>query len=143
LDAILLNSTRIGHGTALNGRPRLTEIVKKRGIGVEVSPISSQVLHLGGVEDFRTHPAVPWLRRGFPIVIASDNPGMWKSTGLSHDWYVAFMAMGGERSDLRFLKKLALNSIKFSAMNGTEKNVARKRWNKQYSLFIDQVLATY
>ena len=42
-DAILLNTTRIGHGYALSKHPVLMKIVKERGIAVEVDPISNQV----------------------------------------------------------------------------------------------------
>ena len=71
--------------------------------------ITAQVLRL--VEDFRNHPASMLLRKDFPLVVASDGPGIWGSTGLSHDWYVMFMAIAGQRGDLRMLKQLAINSI--------------------------------
>ena len=48
----------------------------------------------------------------FPVVISSDDPTVWEALPLSHDFYVAFMAMSAETADLRFLKRLILNSFK-------------------------------
>lgn len=43
IDAILLNTTRIGHGFALIKHPWVLKAVKDREIPIEVNPISNQV----------------------------------------------------------------------------------------------------
>ena len=43
LDAVLLNTTRIGHGYALLKHPEVMRLIKERYIGIEVNPISNQV----------------------------------------------------------------------------------------------------
>ena len=43
IDAILLNSTRIGHGFAIAKHPVLRQLAKMKGIPVELCPISNQV----------------------------------------------------------------------------------------------------
>lgn len=48
VDAILLNSSRIGHGFALAKHPKLMEIGRNKRIAVELCPISNQVLKVFG-----------------------------------------------------------------------------------------------
>jgi adenosine deaminase CECR1 len=130
LDAILLDARRIGHGIALFKHPLLMQIVKERGMAIEVCPISNQVL--GYVADLRNHPAVLYINSGLPVVICPDDPGIWKCT-LSYDFYAAFMAWG---LDLKCLKQLAMNSLTYSAMDPTEKERALEFWRKKWAEFI-------
>jgi len=130
LDAILLDSRRIGHGLALFKHPLLMQIVKERGIAIEVCPISNQVL--GYVADLRNHPAVLYINNGLPVVICPDDPGIWKCS-FSYDFYAAFMAWG---LDLKCLKQLAMNSLLYSAMAPEEKERALRHWHEKWAKFI-------
>jgi adenosine deaminase CECR1 len=141
LDAVLLNTTRFGHGYALTAHPHLIEVAQTKGIAVESCAISNQVLNL--VRDFRNHPSTALIRKGFPLVVASDGPGIWGSSPLSHDWYISFMAIGGQHADLRYLKQLAINSIQYSAMDDAEKADAMIRWNVRWTKFLDDVITKY
>nr|KAG5693872.1 hypothetical protein BaRGS_009928 [Batillaria attramentaria] len=109
VDALLLNSTRIGHGYALYKHPHLMNMVKDRNIAVEVNPLSHQVLKL--IDDLRNHPATFLIADNFPLVISSDDPASWEAAPLTDDFYVTFMALTGEEAGLATLKQLAKNSL--------------------------------
>ncbi|KAK2584714.1 hypothetical protein KPH14_007047 [Odynerus spinipes] len=140
IDAVLLGAKRIGHGYAVTKHPLVMEIIKQRGIAVEVNPISNQVLSL--VKDLRNHPAAGLFAEDFPVVVSNDDPGLWDSRALSYDFYQAFMGIMSQNSDLRALKQLALNSIIYSNMEKEMKEKAVKIWQKKWLDFIHQLVSS-
>ncbi|KAK3611888.1 hypothetical protein CHS0354_021323 [Potamilus streckersoni] len=141
IDAILLNTTRIGHGYALPKHSEAMKMVKKQQIAVEVNPISNQVLKL--VDDLRNHPAAILFEQGFPVVISADDPAVWGAKGLSYDFYEAFMGLAGKDADLKLLKQLAMNSLMYSAMSTKEKVQALDLWSTKWQTFINSTLEEY
>ncbi|KAL4225421.1 cat eye syndrome chromosome region [Mactra antiquata] len=139
-DAVLLNTTRIGHGYAIPKHPEVMKIVKQKNIAIEVNPISNQVLKL--VSDILNHPATVLLSNGSPVVISSDDPAVWGATGLSYDFYAAFMAMTGKEDGLKVLKQLSMNSLLYSALSPTEKTSALKSWETKWNDFISQMVSS-
>lgn len=97
-----------------------------------------QVLKL--VDDQRNHPATVFFSQNIPIVISSDDPSFWEATPLSHDFYAAFLGITTATSDLRTLKKLAKNSIKYSSLNATEKDIAYEKWQDKWDEFIQSLI---
>ncbi|XP_050458354.1 adenosine deaminase 2-like [Cataglyphis hispanica] len=140
-DALLLNPKRIGHGYALTKHPLLWNFVQLMGIAVEICPISNQVLSL--VENLQNHPATTLFALGSPVVISSDDPGLWGAKGLSYDFYEAFMGLMSANSDLRSLKQLAMNSLIYSSMNSQEKNDALIRWQRKWDAFINKLVQPF
>lgn len=141
IDAVLLNTTRIGHGYAIVKHPKVMEEVKKRDIAIEINPISNQVLML--VKDIRNHPASILLSQNFPVVISCDDPGYWGANFLDHDFYFAFMGLASAEDDLRFIKQLALNSLKYSVFTQEERNKAFEIFNQKWETFLTHVLEQY
>lgn len=136
IDAIVLGSRRIGHAFALTKHPLLIDEIVKRDIAIEVNVVSNAVLKL--VEDVRNHPLASFLAQDLPVVLSSDDPGVWEAEPLSHDFYVAFVGVASKHADLRMLKKLALNSLYYSTIKDKDK-IAHDfeiRWTK----FIDSVV---
>lgn len=137
IDAILLNSTRIAHGLGLHKHPEAIKLIKQRDIALEITPISTQVLMF--VNDLRNHPAAGLIAQGFSIVIGNDDPGAWGALGVSHDWYMIFMAMTNENVGLEFLKKVAMNSFVYSSMESSERSAALQLFENQWRQFVRQL----
>lgn len=65
---MLLGTKRIGHGYAVVKYPSILKLIKERRIGIEVNPISNQVLKL--VDDLRNHPSAILFTDDNPVVIS-------------------------------------------------------------------------
>lgn len=90
IDAVMLNTRRIGHGIDLFRFPMLELAVKKKQIALEVCPLSNQIL--GYVPDLRMHPASGYIKRNIPITLNTDDPQIFNYNGLTYDFWTAFMA---------------------------------------------------
>jgi len=130
-DAVLLNTTRIGHGFATPKYPYIQGVIKQRGIAIEVCPISNQLLKT--VEDIRIHPAREMLSNGLAVAISSDDPVIYGYSGLTYDFWEAYV---GWNLTLAGLKKLATNSIKYSALSTTTKAMQMKQFHSSWDQWI-------
>lgn len=135
VDAYLLKSNRIGHGTNLYRFPELANKFAEEQIPLEIAPVSNH--SLGYVKDWRDHPAIEYVRRGIPVVIGSDDPLLFGNNGLSYDFFIA--AVYWDMS-LAELKKFCVNSIKYSAVTDPEREEMMNRWAQRWDDFIDDVL---
>ena len=95
--------------------------MKDRDICVECCPLSNMVL--GYVKDLRQHPMAYLIRRGVQVSISSDDPGLFGYEGVTLDY---LYAMGAWQLDLRDLKQLSLNGIKYASITEEQKERLRK-----------------
>ncbi|XP_059048949.1 adenosine deaminase 2-like [Achroia grisella] len=140
IDAVLLGTKRIGHAFALIKHPTLLKSIKDNDIALEVNVISNVVLSL--IQDVRNHPLASYLAFGLPVVLSSDDPGAWDADPLSHDFYIAFSGVASRHADLRMLKQLAINSIKYSALDEKGKTKLFEIFNRRWKTFLKEIIAT-
>ena len=74
LDALLLDSPRLGHATALAARPLIVEKVLRSGAVVEACPVSNEIL---GLVPVAAHPAQALLNMGVKVVLGTDDPAIF------------------------------------------------------------------
>ncbi len=131
IDAYLLQAERIGHGINLYRYPGILEDLKNAGTCVEVCPISNQIL--GYVKDLRSHPATEYLKRGLPIVLASDDPAYEEHTELVDDFFAAIVCWD---LNLDEVKQLCMNSIQYSGLDDVQKKRLQESWEKEWDRFV-------
>lgn len=76
VDALLLDSRRIGHGFALARHPYVMEQMKKRGVCVELCPISNEILGL--TPRVNGHSMYNLLANNVHCTVSSDNPTLFR-----------------------------------------------------------------
>lgn len=136
-DAVLVNVKRIGHGVNLFFFPALEKEVKKRDICIEINPVSNQLL--GFVADLRMHPAHALVNHGIQVSVSSDDPSIFNYTGVSLDYWSIFLAW---EMDLKMMKKIVMNSLDYSLLEGEQKEKAKQVWQDKWALFIQYVNET-
>ncbi|XP_062540188.1 adenosine deaminase 2-like [Armigeres subalbatus] len=139
IDAVLLDTRRIGHGFSLYKHPVLRKMIKSGGIALEICPISNQVLRL--VDDLRNHPAVSYVSESIPIVISADDPGFWDSKGVSYDFYYALMAIAPSTTGIGFLKQIVWDSVRYSSLTSEERTEYSEILQPKWEQFLDDLIA--
>lgn len=128
-DALLLNTKRVGHGFQIFLFPNLVQEFIKRDICIEVCPLSNFVL--GYTYDLRNHPIRDLSHKGLQFSISSDDPGFFDYQGVTLDYAYATLAW---ELDLRDLKQLSLNGIRYASISQEKKDylfkeVFPKKWD--------------
>ena len=136
-EALELGALRIGHGVNMGLFPGLEDEVREAGVTMEVCPLSNQALRY--VPDLRRHPAKGWLRRGMRVVLGSDDPAIFGSTGLTDDLSVAYLSWG---IGLRTLKRMALRSITASSLPQDRKERQRTIFERRWRRWVTAVAAS-
>lgn len=87
----LLGANRIGHGVRSVENSDVVQLVRGRGVTLEVCPTSN--LQTAVVRGFSTHPLPDLLALGLRVTINTDDPSV-SDTTLTDEYMAAVMAMG-------------------------------------------------
>ena len=120
---------RLGHGFNLYRYPALEEEIRRRGICMEICPVSNAAL--GYCADFAEHPANAYRKSGIPLVICSDDPAYQADEPLTGD--LLAVTVGWDLS-LEEVRQLCLNSIEYSFLEPASKSRLVAQWEKAWSL---------
>lgn len=92
-------AARIGHAYKIADREDLIELVRDKGIHIEICPTSS--IETGGWKKtvWREHPGNGYWRRGLPLSLSSDDPAVF-NTSLAWQYRIAMKKMGWDMSDI-------------------------------------------
>ncbi|KAF7561568.1 hypothetical protein G7046_g2566 [Stylonectria norvegica] len=138
VDALLLNSKRIGHGFALAKHPYIMEHMKERGICLELCPISNEILGL--TPRVSGHAMYQLLANNVHCTVSSDNGTLFRSS-LSHDFYQVII--GKADMGLYGWKQLVLWSLEHACLDEREMAKILGEWERQWEQFVDWVISTY
>ena len=107
-DALALGVERIGHGISAIDDPVLVGHLRDHAIPLEICITSNLVT--GVVKELALHPIRRLYDAGVPIVLATDDPAMFRCT-LTGEYRLAAQAFGFGEADLR---AIAENSFRYA-----------------------------
>lgn len=114
----LLGAERIGHGIGAIHDRDLMDMLKERGITLEVCPVSN--VRTGALErqmgpgtELAKHPFPKLLRHGIPVVLSTDDPAMFHTSLVEE--YEHVQAMGVGEQELERVVKQGFESAFLSA----------------------------
>jgi adenosine deaminase CECR1 len=136
-DGVLLSSKRLGHAIGLRDHPLLQTIVNDTQIGLELCPISNQLLRY--VSDFRLHPGASYVASGLPVTLSTDDSTIYglKSAAPSYEFFLAFATWD---LTLSSVKAIAQNSIIYSALDSASKTAKLSAFDVKWNEWLDMVL---
>lgn len=107
-EAIEHGAARIGHGIRSVGDPALLRRLREDKIPLEICITSN--LCTGAAASLREHPVREIFDAGVPIVLATDDPGIFNTT-LSREYEIAERDFGFTPAEL---EEIAANSFRFA-----------------------------
>ena len=138
LDGLLIGAKRMGHAVNLFKIGNLMENIKKKGVVLEINPISNQTLKL--IRDLRLHPCIRYHNNGVKICLNNDDPTLYNTKGVCYDIFVACAAM---EFDLIDLKCFCINSIDGSQISEELRKNYKNKFIKEWEEFLEFFITKY
>ena len=102
----VMHAQRIGHGIRSIEDSNVVQLLRQRGVALEVCPTSN--LQTGVVDNFGLHPLRDLYVLGVNVTVNTDDPSV-SDTSLTDEYMVAMMGLGVKLRDLRMCTR---NSIR-------------------------------
>lgn len=116
----LLHADRIGHGIAAIKDPDIMELIKDRGVSVEMCPISN--LQTKAIKTIEEYPIRDFFDKGLNITVNTDNITV-SNTSLQREYQLLMDKLGFSMDEIYTLID---NSIEAAFLSEEEKNRLRK-----------------
>jgi len=129
VNALLLGAKRFGHATQVDENPIAMALLYAGKTPVEVSLISNRAT--GVMPDLSKHPLPRMLSWGVPVMLATDDPGIFRSS-LSDEFETAQRTFGLSWGQL---KEMSRNSIRYAFLDESTKKTLLARLEVQLSEF--------
>ena len=105
--ALEFGAARLGHGVRITEDEELIELVKERGVALEMCPTSNRQTH--AVEDMSAYPLISLLERGVPVTLNTDDPGI-EGIDIAHEYRYMESLLGLDEVQERVILKNAVKA---------------------------------
>lgn len=112
-----LDVRRIQHGVRCIEDPSVVELIKKKGVTLDVCPISNLKLQVKGIPTMQQHPIRKLFDQGVRCTINSDDPFMFGNT-LSEEYYALATDLNFTKAELA---QIARNGFEIADMGPSMK----------------------
>ena len=119
--AIEFGAKRIGHGVRSYEDPELLELIKEKGITLEMCPTSNKITH--AFENMDNYPLMNFLNKGIKVTINTDDMAIEQTT-LAKEFGYMKEKFGLTNEQERIL---TLNAIDAAFTSDSEKELLRKQ----------------
>lgn len=123
--AVKVGADRLSHATTLGQDPDLLSVVRGRRLPIEVNLTSN--LRTSAVTDLKTHPAKQWRKLGIPLVIGTDDPGVF-DVSLVHEYRLLRDELGFTPEDVVAVSLQAVDALFLPA---AERGMIRKEFEEE------------
>lgn len=121
-----LKADRIGHGVRTEQDPKVEQMIKEKGIPLEMCPTSN--VQTGATESLEKHPFKRYYEQDIPVTINTDDPGVSDIT-LTDDYQKMVNQFGFSIDDV---EKFVMNGIDAAFLPKEEREAMRAKYKKEF-----------